>query len=222
MEKNYVVFFDLDETIWGHVPYEIQSISMAKYLNIPYTKEFTEQVLNFEHGNYLDDMIVTKEAVAIAAEENIPYLKQYGITGKQFWESKRYTDKVYLKDGAIELLQYLKQGGYSIFAYTDQFLDDQMSILEKFDCAKYFEGIYSWDGTYAKPNEDRIKSVVLNHPNKKYIYIGDSLNKDMISASYIDNCTSIWYNKSNENGDIKVDYCTNDLKSIIPFIANMD
>lgn len=221
MRNNYVVIFDLDFTVWDHVPFEEQSFDMAKYLGIPYSKEFSKQIIDFWSGDFLKDTLISKESVSSIVEKYIPYLVEYGSNGKAFLDSMTYTDIVWLNNGALELLEYLKKNSYTIIAYTDWFLDYQYILMDQLGVRSYFEKVYSWDGTYQKPNRQRIEDLISKYPDKKFIYIGDSLTRDMQSANYIKDCIAIWYKDSLPINNFKIDHCTNDLNSIIPFLSNM-
>lgn len=221
MKNNFVVICDLDFTIWKHVPFEEQSVEMAKYLKIPFSEEFAKQIIEFWRGEFLKDTIITEESVAKMVEKHIPYLAEHGVNGKKFLDSMAYTDEVFLNDGALELLKYLKRNGYTIIAYSDWFLDNQYLIMDKLGVREYFEEVYAWDGTYEKPNKARIKDLVSKFSGKKFIYIGDSLYKDIKTANYIDGCVSIWYKDTYEINNLLIDHYTDNLNSIIPFLENM-
>lgn len=220
MKNNFVVIFDLDFTIWKHVPFEEQSIDMARYLNIPFSEEFAKQIVDFWAGDILRETKISKESVAIMLEQHIPYLSKYHASGRKFIDSMTYTDIVELNVGALELLNYLKEKEYTIIAYTDWFLDLQYFLMDKLGVRNYFEQVFAWDGTYEKPNRTRVEEVVSKFPNSKFIYIGDSLSKDMQSANYIKDCISIWYNEKYEESNLKIDHYTDNLASIIQFLEN--
>lgn len=219
-KNNFVVLFDLDYTIWNHVSLSKQSIDMAKYLNIPYSDEFSKQIINFWGSDLLQDTIITKKLVGIDAEKGIPYLTEHGASGVDFLSSMEKTDTVWLNEGAKELLDFLKNNGYTIVAYSDWFFEYQCLLMDKLNVREYFDEIYTWDGTYQKPNKERIQKLATKFPGKKIIYIGDSLHRDIESANYID-CIAIWYTPKYVENNLKIDYYTDNLSSIIEYLKKI-
>lgn len=221
MEKNnFVVLLDLDNTIWNHVPFAIQIVEMAKYLNIPYEEEFYNQLSNFWAGDTLQDILVSMNSIGNMAEKEIPYLTKHGARGVDFLDSMTITDTVSLNEGAKEFLSFLKSSGYTVLAYTDWFMKYQCFIMERLGIREYFDEIYAWDGTYQKPNKKRIQNLVAKFPSKRFIYVGDSLQRDMESANHID-CIAIWYTNKYVENDLKIDYHTNNLSSIIEYLKSI-
>lgn len=61
LKNNFVVFLDLDQTIWNHVSFFEQSFDMAKYLKIPHSDEFAKQIIEFWSGDDIANVLVSKE-----------------------------------------------------------------------------------------------------------------------------------------------------------------
>lgn len=218
VKNNYVAIFDLDHTLWNHVPLKEQAKDMAKYLGIPYSKEFSKQIVDFWASDCRQDIVVTKSSIGKIAEEQIPYLTKYGAKGEDFLDSMSETDTVWLNKGAYGLLDFLKKNGVTIIAYSDFFYEYQKSLMRWFEIYDFFDMICTWEGTYEKPNKERIQKIVSKFPEKQFIYVGDSLHRDMKSANHIKNCISIWYTNNFYENDLSIDYHTNDLNSIIDYL----
>lgn len=220
MKNNFVVFLDLDQTIWNHVSFFEQSFDMAKYLKIPHSDEFAKQIIKFWSGDDIANVLVSKESVGRIVEKGIPYLIEHGAKGVDFLASMTATDSVWLNEGAKELLDFLKNNGYTIVAYSDWFFEYQCLLMNKLNVREYFDEIYTWDGTYQKPNKERIQKLATKFPGKKIIYIGDSLHRDIESANYID-CIAIWYAPKYVENNLKIDYYTDNLSSIIEYLKKI-
>lgn len=217
-DNNFVVIFDLDYTLWNHIPLSEQAWNIARYLKIPYIEGFSKQIVDFWASDCRQDVIVTKSSIGKIAEDKIPHLAKCGAKGEDFLEAMTMTDTVWLNKGATELLEFLKNKGTTIVAYTDWFLDYQIFLLKENKIYNYFDYIYTWDNTYEKPNKERVQSLASKFSEKQFVYIGDSLYRDMKSAKNIENCISIWYTNKYHENDLDIDYHTDDLLSIIDYL----
>lgn len=221
MKNNFVAIFDLDYTLWNHVPIEEQSMRITEYLQIPFSKEFVKQISDFWEGHCLEGKKISRELVASMIEKHIPYLRLYGRNGEDLLDSMRVTGKISLNEGALSLLNFLKNNGITIIAYTDWFLEEQYELMERFGIREFFDEVFSWEGTYQKPSKVRMEEIVSKFPGKRFIYIGDSLSRDMLSASYIEGCVPIWYRKEAKENSLPIHYDTDDLNTIIPVLEEL-
>lgn len=105
-----------------------------------------------------------------------------------------------LKEGAVELIAWLKEQGYSLFVMSNTIFS-ALTIkrhLETLNMAKYFDGIFtSGDCGYRKPGRKFFNSVFteikkgVSAKKSEIVFIGNSLEKDMLGAKEF-GFTPVW------------------------------
>lgn len=104
-------------------------------------------------------------------------------------------------DGALDILEYLKNKGYKLYAATNGVAITQYKRFKESGLSPFFEGIFISEETgFQKPAKEYY-DYILNHiPEKdksKILNIGDSQSSDILGGinSGIDTC---WYNPKSE------------------------
>lgn len=106
-------------------------------------------------------------------------------------------------DGALEILNYLKDKGYFLCATTNGLASTQHKRIKNSGIEKYFDKIFvSEEAKHQKPEKEYFDYVIKNIPEKdksNILIIGDSQSSDILGGvnSKIDSC---WFNP---NGAIK-------------------
>ncbi len=103
-------------------------------------------------------------------------------------------------DGADEILTYLKEKGYKLYATTNGLASTQFKRIENSGLKVYFDKIFiSEDAGHQKPEKEYFDFVIENIPEKdktKMLIVGDSQSSDILGGinSGIDTC---WFNPDN-------------------------
>lgn len=127
--------------------------------------------------------------------------------------SKDYTKNLseccFKVEGTDEILDYLKEKGYFLYATTNGNSFTQYNRIEKSGLNYYFDKVFvSEDAGHQKPEIEYFDFVIQNIPEKdksKMLIIGDSQSSDILGAinSKIDCC---WFNPNKSIGKYKSDY----------------
>ena len=100
-------------------------------------------------------------------------------------------------DGAFDILDYLKEKGYKLYATTNGFSFTQHNRIKHSGLSPYFDKVFiSEDTGHQKPEKGYFDYVISNIPEKdksRMLIIGDSQSSDILGGinSNIDTC---WYN----------------------------
>lgn len=117
-------------------------------------------------------------------------------------------------DGADEVLTYLKNKGYKLYATTNGFAFTQYNRIEKSGLGKYFDKIFvSEDMKAQKPEKEYFEACIQNIPEKdtkRILVIGDSQSSDILGGinAGLDTC---WFNADNAEPKYKTDYVIKNL-----------
>lgn len=203
------IIFDIGYTLVKHNN-EIESKMMSEILNIPYSKEFENQVARFwkNSGELTKDKIINKEMYCNLIQKMFPYIKKYNIKSLDFFKALCEKGEVGKYEETDEILDYLYNKNYTLVSLSNWFSDDQEKELRNLKILKYFTNIFGWDNTYAKPNPITIKEKLLNKYQKnELILVGNSLDID-IQCGINAGIDTVWYNLENQNNksDIKPTY----------------
>ncbi len=109
-----------------------------------------------------------------------------------------------LMEGAIEILEYLKQKGYLIYATTNGVATTQFKRIRQAGIEQYFDDVFISEHVGSQKPERRYFEYVLEHippTNKEEILIiGDSQSSDILGGLNIgiDTC---WFAKEDAKGE---------------------
>ena len=201
------VFFDLDHTLWdfdrnsglafatilGKNKIDIDlDVFLEKYvpINFQYWKWYREERVTktqLRYGRFKK----TFDALKInMSDDTIDKLSQDYI--------EHLPNHNYLFDGAIELLDYLKQY-YKLHIITNGFEEVQMKKLQNSNIAGYFDTITTSEAAGVKKPNPRIFEVALKAAQttpEKSMMIGDTFEAVIIGAENM-NMKTICYNYHN-------------------------
>lgn len=100
-------------------------------------------------------------------------------------------------ENAEEILEYLKNRGYKLYATTNGLSSTQFKRIKNSGLEPYFDKIFvSEEAGHQKPEKEYFDYVIANIPEKdtsKMLIVGDSQSSDILAGinSGIDTC---WYN----------------------------
>lgn len=181
------ILFDYDGTILIHNNEE-QGKIIAKALGLDdeQTKVFSDQLLYFFENQkyYYKGKKVTYSVYYNALAHYVPCIYEFGLTPKQVDATitKNCLTHSKLASGAKETLEYLKEQGYIICLMTNGFLKEQSANMKYNNIYDYFDRIYTWDDSYAKPDSRFMKRVLDGTDPKENVVIGNDLVSDILMA----------------------------------------
>lgn len=147
--------------------------------------------------------------------------EKLGVSGDTAKISKDYClnlSEGYFKiDGADEILTYLKNRGYKLYAATNGISLTQHKRIRGSGLDKYFDGVFvSEDTGHQKPEKEYYDYIIEKIPEKnrgKILIIGDSQSSDILGGinAGIDTC---WYNPENQAAKYPSEYRINSLSQL--------
>lgn len=220
------LFLDLDNTLLDFYKAEYHAIkAVLKKYDFPYDdgtiKTYSE--INLSFWKRFEKGEIEKSEIFEGR-----FLKLFEVLGKTADSgamSQDYflalSDGYYTVDGALEILEFLKQKGYFICATTNGISLTQHKRIKNSGLAPYFDKVFvSEDAKHQKPEKEYFDFVINNIPEKdksKMLVIGDSQSSDILGGinSGIDTC---WFNNENSKAEYKSTYTITrlcDLKEIL-------
>lgn len=181
------LLFDYDGTILIHKSEE-QGEKIAKILGLDnyQTEIFSSQLADFfaNQKYYYKCKIVTYDIYYRALAHYVPCIYDFGLTPKQVDDTINYNNLTHseLAKGVKETLEYLKESGYIICLMTNGFLKEQSYNMKYNNIYDYFDRIYTWDNSYAKPDSRFMRRVLDGTNPKENVVIGDDLVSDILMA----------------------------------------
>ncbi len=131
--------------------------------------------------------------------------ERLGVTGDTAKISKDYclnlSEGYFKVEGADDILTYLKERGYKLYAATNGISLTQHKRIRGSGLFKYFDGVFvSEDTGHQKPEKEYYGYIIEKIPEKdkaKILILGDSQSSDILGGinSGIDTC---WYNPENK------------------------
>lgn len=222
------VFFDLDHTLWDFEKnsalafqqiFEEQKIQLEldeflkiyKPINFEYWRLYRTEKISKKDLRYrrLKDtfdalnFLVSDGLIDTMSEDYISFLPNYN----------------YLFDGALELLEYLKDNNYQMHIITNGFEEVQNLKLEKSKIKKYFKEIITSESVGVKKPNPRVFEHALEKADatkEESIMIGDSLEADVYGAINF-GIDAIYFNPEEERKslDLKIVKSLKEIKAIL-------
>lgn len=210
------VCFDIDWTLVSHD--ENEEANTLKLLGLEPNDDFTRQIRFFWDNvskKLQNGRPVTKEYLCLLADRMIPYLRKHDIKPILWLNAANKCCSTKLMEGAEEILDYLQNEGYYLICSTNWFAEEQVKVLKEHGIFYYFEKIYGWDTICAKPNRRALGSFVQNVGNDSIVFVGDSVETDILFANRL-GIKSFGINlKHNKNNmDVKSTYNISSLLEI--------
>ncbi|GEQ85615.1 noncanonical pyrimidine nucleotidase, YjjG family protein [Patiriisocius marinistellae] len=208
--KNKIkdVYFDLDHTLWDfdrNSALAFERVFSANNIEVPVT-EFMKiyEPINFAYWKEYREERVTKEVLRRGRLQDT--FEKLSLTyGLEIIDalSDGYIDELpgnnYLFDGAIELLEYLKNK-YTLHIITNGFAEVQNIKMERSNLAPYFKTITSSEEVGVKKPNPIVFHTALEKTNaapETSIMIGDTFDADILGAESV-GMDTIFYNYRNE------------------------
>ena len=181
------VLFDYDGTILIHKSEE-QGKSIAEDLNL--TGEqidvFAKQLDNFFHNQkfFYNNKKVTYVTYLMAMVHYMPCILDFGLDPEEVDQAICENNKKQseLAPGVRETLTYLRDKGYTLCLVTNGFMKQQVENMIFNGIYDYFERIYTWDNTYAKPDKRFMERVLMDSKPEDNVYVGNDLISDIAMA----------------------------------------
>lgn len=199
MSKYSVIFFDLDNTLLDFNAAEKNAIkSVLKLHGLPHGDReaafYSEINLSFwkryERGEIAREDIFENRFKT--------FLNKLGLEGNTKKISEDYfgflANSHYLVEGAVEVLECLKERNVKIYATTNGITLTQYKRIDDAGIRKYFDGIFVSEEVGAqKPSKAYFDYVLNNIPSvdkREILIVGDSPSSDILGGinSQIDTC----------------------------------
>jgi len=220
--QSKILVFDLDDTIYKEIDYLISAY-----------REISEK-LGLSLNGMISEKEIFNEMFSFYKSHKNPFieiLKKYNINDILMTDLlmiyRTHKPKIELKPSTEKTLNYLKEKGYIMGIITDGRSIQQRNKIQSLDIEKYFENIIISEeiGT-EKPNLQNYIFFENTFPNCEYIYIGDNLKKDFVSANklgwtticLLDNGKNIHKQKFDLEKEYLPNYYINSIKEILNII----
>ncbi len=180
------------------LPFDDATVKLYSGINQSYWERF-------ERGE------IPKSAIFEGRFETL--LEILGATGDTAAISKEYccylSEGYFKVEGAIEILEYLKNKGYKLYATTNGLASTQFKRIKNSGIEPFFDKIFvSEEAGHQKPEKEYFDYVIDNIPEKdksKMLIVGDSQSSDILGGinAGIDTC---WFNFQDETAKYKSKY----------------
>lgn len=222
MNQYTSLFLDIDNTLLDF--YKAEAVAVKRVLeqySLPSDNEAIKLYSNinknyweaFERGE------IPKSAIFEGRFKTL--LEHFGEQRNTADISKDYCSNLsegYFKmDGADEILTYLKNKGYKLYATTNGLASTQFKRIKNSGLEAYFDKIFiSEDAGHQKPEKEYFNYVINNIEEKdkqKMLIVGDSQSSDILGGinSEIDTC---WFNPNNDTAKYESKYTIFSLEEI--------
>ena len=212
--KYTSLFFDLDNTLLDFNMAE--QVAVRKVLRL-HGLPFDDEAVAYYHAvnrNYWERFERGEIPKSDIFEGRFKtFMQKYGKQGDTAAISKEYCSYLaeghYVIDGALEILGYLKEKGYKIYATTNGFPFTQCRRIKESGLEPYFDGVFiSEEAKHQKPEREYFEYVISNikeKEKKNILVIGDSQSSDILGGinAGLDTC---WYNPEGLSAKYKSDY----------------
>lgn len=223
MRKNYTtLLFDIDNTLLDFFAAEKSAVSFClKERGLPFdaatVKIYSD--INKSYWERFERGEIPKSDIFEGRFRT--FFGELKLKGNPAEIAQAYFKRLALEHqkvkGADEILTYLKDKGYKIYAATNGLSSTQYKRINESGLQKFFDGVFvSEDAGHQKPEKEYFEYIISNIPEKdkgKMLIIGDSMSSDILGGKNagIDTC---WFNFANTVKTYEPDYCINDLSEL--------
>lgn len=222
MSQYTSLFLDLDNTLLDF--YKAEAVAVKKVLeqyNLPSDDNAikTYSDINKYYWEAFERGEIPKSAIFEGRFKTL--LEHFGEERNTADISKDYCSNLseghFKIDGADDILTYLKNKGYKLYATTNGLASTQFKRIENSGLGVYFDKIFiSEDAGHQKPEKEYFDYVIDNIEEKdteKMLIIGDSQSSDILGGinSGIDTC---WFNPNNDTAKYESKYTIKSLAEI--------
>ena len=222
MTKYSSLFLDIDNTLLDFR--KAEAVAIRKVLK-DFSLPFDDQTVKL-YSRINDSLWKRFEKGEIKKSEIFEsrfkiLLERLNLSGNVSKISNAYLQNLsegyFTVEGAKELLEYLKNKGYKLYATTNGMALTQFKRIEKSGIKPYFDKIFvSEEVGFQKPQKEYYDYCFLNIEEKdksKVLIIGDSQSSDILGGknSGIDTC---WFNIYKEEKIINPDYTVYTLEEL--------
>ncbi|MCC5894412.1 MAG: YjjG family noncanonical pyrimidine nucleotidase [Alkalibacterium sp.] len=231
MKTKRFLIFDLDDTLLDFKKGEHEGLTKIFRNHSPSHLAFDHWLTTFKQVNseIWRQIESGGSAKALLDTRFSMTYQQFDVQtdGKQLeQEYRRYLDdNYYMIGGARELLEHLKEEGFSIIAGTNGKASTQRNRLKGTGLESLFDDVVISDEIgYAKPSKLFFDTLFKRNKEitaENALMIGDSLRSDIQGAANA-GITSLWFNphKLDNNTQIKPDFEAYTLKEISSLILS--
>ncbi|MFC1553836.1 YjjG family noncanonical pyrimidine nucleotidase [candidate division KSB1 bacterium] len=207
------VFFDLDNTLFNHSKAQRESL-------IEVYDKFKEYYTGITCDRYLEAYSINNDL--FWGKLTRGEITRYECRFLRFWQTLKdlnlddsiaenqaayyfntYMEKNYLMDGAIEVLNFIKEKGFKLGLITNGFRDIQDNKIDTLKIRSFFDAIIiSEDAGVMKPHPDIFRYALkqIGCSRSECVFIGDSANDDINGAENA-GINSIWFNPKKKSGN---------------------
>lgn len=188
------------------LPHDDDTVALYSDINRSYWE-------SFERGE------IPREAIFEGRFKTL--FEKLGVAGDTTKISKDYclnlSEGYFKVEGADEILTYLKERGYKLYAASNGISLTQYKRIRGSGLDKYFDGIFvSEDTGHQKPEKEYYEYIIEKIPEKdksKLLIVGDSQSSDILGGinSGIDTC---WYNPENHTAKYPSEYSVTSLSQL--------
>lgn len=191
------LFFDLDHTLWDfernssetlsqiYQDYDLQSsgVTSCHELITTFLRINTELWHAFDHGR-LEHSYIREHRFRLVFEALNVALPSFCVQlGESYLEM--LPTKSNLLDGALDILEYSKERGYTLHLVTNGFDSIQRAKLESSGITHFFQNIITYDKANAKKPDPKIFACAINFAKASVdecVMIGDNWDADIVGA----------------------------------------
>ena len=209
MKKYTTIYFDLDNTLLDFTKTEYKAIKkLLSMYNLPDGDDVAKlySAINqsfweaFERGDIKKQEIYAGRFRKLLEELNES--KDPEAMATDYFECLAAGHDV--MEGAVEILEWLRNNGYKIYATTNGVAQTQYRRIKESGLEPLFDGIFvSEEANHQKPEKEYFHYVMENSDEKdksKILIVGDSQSSDILGGinSGIDTC---WFNPKGQKSE---------------------
>lgn len=200
--KYTSLFLDIDNTLLDFKKAEAAAAgSVLKEFSLPHDDETVRLYsrINMSFWERFERGEIPKTEIFEGRFKEL--LSVLGCQGDAAAISRKYGENLakgyFRMDGALEILEYLKERGYKLYATTNGFAFTQYNRIKKSGLEPFFDNIFiSEEAGFQKPEKGYFDYCIDNiseKDRKKILIVGDSQSSDILGGinAGIDTC---WFN----------------------------